>query len=102
MLVVTGASGFIGSNVALRLAGAGREVVACDHYAPENIRHRYLDAARIKAFVDKDDLHIWLAQNESSVKAVIHLGACSDTMVTDRAFVMRVNYEYTRAIWNFC
>lgn len=101
MFVVTGASGFIGSQVALRLLERGSAVVAVDHYA-EGQEHRYLDGHGVREFVDKDHLHIWLNHHAQDVQAVIHMGACSDTTVTDRAFVMRVNYDYTRALWNFC
>lgn len=106
MIVVTGASGFIGSNVAQQLIAQGEDVVAVDHYPPGEggapARHRYLDGLRVKAFVDRDDLHVWLANAGPALRGVIHLGACSDTTVTDREYVMRVNYEYTRAVWNFC
>jgi len=106
MVVVTGASGFIGSNVAQQLIAQGEDVVAVDHYPPGEggapARHRYLDGLRMKAFVDRDDLHVWLANAGPALRGVIHLGACSDTTVTDREYVMRVNYEYTRAVWNFC
>ncbi|MBI3831252.1 MAG: ADP-glyceromanno-heptose 6-epimerase [Planctomycetes bacterium] len=106
MIVVTGASGFIGSNVAICLAERGETVVAADRYPPEEAgaaaRHRYLNRTKIKAFVDRDDLHVWLANAGKALRGVIHLGACSDTTVTDREYVMRVNYEYTRALWNFC
>jgi len=101
MFVVTGASGFIGSNVALRLLERGSAVVAADNYV-ERQEHRYLDGRGVCEFVDKDQLHIWLNNHSKEIRAVIHLGACSDTTVTDRAFVMRVNYDYTRALWNFC
>ncbi|MCW8130898.1 MAG: ADP-glyceromanno-heptose 6-epimerase [Planctomycetota bacterium] len=106
MIVVTGAAGFIGSNVAEALIARGEEVVAADHYPPGEdgspARHRYLDGRKVKAFVDRDDLHVWLAHAGKDLRGVIHLGACSDTTVSDREYVMRVNYEYTRAIWNFC
>ena len=89
-----------------QLIAQGEDVVAVDHYPPGEggapARHRYLDGLRMKAFVDRDDLHVWLANAGSALRGVIHLGACSDTTVTDREYVMRVNYEYTRAVWNFC
>ena len=102
MLVVTGAAGFIGSNIVAALNAAGRrDVVAADNpQAPEQTSN--LTDLHVQSFVPKDELAAWLSSHAGAVDGVIHMGACSDTTQTDRAFMLRNNLEYTRTLWNFC
>ncbi len=112
MIVVTGASGFIGSNVVATLNRRGCEaVIAVDDYPRLRGTNdqptvaslpRYGDRMSVLQYVDFHDLPGWLDSHGYDVQSVIHLGACSDTTVTDREFVMSVNYEYTRMLWNWC
>jgi len=112
MIVVTGASGFIGSNVVAELNQRGCDaVVAVDDYPRlRGLRQtsavgfipRYGDRLTVEHFVDLHDLPAWLDSHGDAVRAVIHLGACSDTTVSDRAFVMAVNLEYTKTLWQWC
>jgi ADP-L-glycero-D-manno-heptose 6-epimerase len=109
MIVVTGAAGFIGSNIVAALNARGRsDIVAVDYFkAPEPAqplprRPAYLDAMRVLQRVDARELAAWLDKSGPDVQAVIHMGACSDTTQSDRAFIMAVNTEYTRALWQWC
>lgn len=112
MIVVTGASGFIGSNVVAELNRRGcGPVVAVDEYpalrgcrdtSQVDVRPRYGDRLSLAHTVDFRDLLPWLELHGDAVDAVVHLGACSDTTVTDRDFVMSVNLEYTQAVWEWC
>jgi ADP-L-glycero-D-manno-heptose 6-epimerase len=101
MIVVTGAAGFIGANLVAALNGRGEhEVVAVDAGGPE--RTPYLASLRTSAYVERDELAAWLGRNAGRVRAVLHMGACSDTTNPDRAFMMANNLEYTRTLWKFC
>jgi len=111
MIIVTGASGFIGSNVVAALNCRGcSSVVAVDEYphirgiglARVTRQMRYLDDLQVEGCLDLDDLLGWLHREGSAVTGVIHLGACSDTTVSDRAYVMSRNFEYTRSLWQWC
>ncbi len=112
MIVVTGASGFIGSNVVAELNRRGcGPVVAVDDYpnlrgrgdtSKINFVPRYGNQSARGQIVDFHDLSAWLDSRGDAVQAVVHLGACSDTTVTDRDFVMSVNLEYTKALWHWC
>lgn len=98
MIAVTGAAGFIGSNLAQRLAAAGHELVLVDHpLVPrkgENFAglsdFRFLDHAR---FLDA------LGRREFSPEAIFHLGACSSTTETDADYLRRNNVEYSQTLW---
>ena len=102
MIVVTGAAGFIGSNIVAALNARGQDdVIAADN--PQMFRETgNLRGLRVQAELDKDNLHEWLEQNTASVEAIIHMGACSDTTQNDRAFMMANNFKYTCRLWNFC
>ena len=59
-------------------------------------------------FIDyqhKDDFLKSIEEDDfdgTDVDAVFHEGACSDTMEYDVNFMMRVNYEYSKAVLHFC
>jgi len=103
MIVVTGAAGFIGSNVVAALNARGRpDIVAVDSFRHTAKDTRYLHELRIHDTVDKDHLGRWLDEKSASVEAIIHQGACSDTTLRDRNYVIAVNTDYTRMLWQWC
>lgn len=100
MIIVTGANGFIGANIALSLVDAGREVAIVDDF-PDGLR--YVEASRVAHVIEQDTFHDWLCSPAAkTVTGIIHMGACSDTTQTDRDFMMRNNLEYTRQTWLWC
>jgi len=101
MLVVTGAAGFIGSNIIAALNAAERDdVLAVDNAGAQ--KSGQLEGLKFQRFLSKEDVIEWLHDEVRSVTGIIHMGACSDTTVTDRDFVMKNNFEYTRKLWKFC
>lgn len=104
MIVVTGAAGMIGSAIVWKLNEMGiHDILLVDKLRHEdkwlNIRKRdYCD------WMDRDSFLAWLATNEASndITAVIHMGACSSTTETDGDYLMSNNYEYSKALWNYC
>jgi ADP-L-glycero-D-manno-heptose 6-epimerase len=104
MHVVTGAAGFIGSRLVAALNHAGvTEILAVDNLA-NGAKSKNLAALEIDDYLDKRE---FLAQLESgrldgSIDAVLHQGACSDTMETDGRYVMENNYAYSKALFDWC
>ncbi len=98
MIVITGTAGFIGSNIIRKLNELGRDdlVISDDDVGP------YLENGKVYNIVHRDFLLQWLYLNASSVDVVIHMGARTDTMSTDRDEIMELNYEFTKALWLFC
>ena len=96
-LIVTGAAGFIGSNLVKALNGRGESgIVAVDNLARAD-KVANLSDLEILDFIDKRDLPERLASGEfdRGITAVLHQGACSDTMETDGRYMMENNYEYS-------
>jgi len=44
----------------------------------------------------------FLDAGKSKIDGILHMGACSDTTQTDRAFMMSNNFEYTCRLWTLC
>jgi ADP-L-glycero-D-manno-heptose 6-epimerase len=100
-VVVTGAAGLIGSALIWALNRAGiDDIIAVDRLdASEKWRH--LVPLRFSEYVDADDFASMVAEQRGffgDIGTVFHLGACSATTETDADFLMRNNYEYTKAL----
>lgn len=92
--LVTGAAGFVGSNLCWELAARGWQVVAMDdftHGSWENLKGFPGDVIA----ASYADVNFW-AGRVGKIDAVFHQGAISDTTVMDQALMMRVNVEGTR------
>ncbi len=99
MLVVTGANGFIGSNLVAALRRRGDEPVAVvDHFEAV----RYPDALGDGPRIAVNDLPAWLDAAGDRVRGVYHLGAFSSTSVTDRPAVIANNVTYSQTLWRWC
>jgi len=102
-LIVTGAAGFIGSNLVRALNARGElDVVAVDNLERAD-KIANLRDLEISDFVDKRDFLGRLeARAPGGVRAVLHQGACSDTMEADGRYMMENNYEYSLALFRWC
>ncbi|MEN9316016.1 MAG: hypothetical protein RIS35_2409 [Pseudomonadota bacterium] len=101
MIIVTGAAGFIGSNLVRALNRRGeRDIVAVDNLTRSEKFANLVDC-EIADYLDKRDLPAALPRL-GGVKAVFHQGACSDTMESDGRYMMENNYRYTLALLEHC
>ena len=98
MIVVTGGAGFIGSCVLAELNALGRkDILVVDHLGANEKKQRNLDQKSYHRFIDKQEFldEVCSDRIEEPVDAVIHMGACSSTTLTDRAYYMSNNFEYS-------
>ncbi len=102
--IVTGAAGFIGSNLVKALNERGEHnIIAVDNLAKAD-KFRNLVDCEIADFLDKEDFRKKIQEGffDGLVSAVFHQGACSDTMETDGRYMMDNNYQYTLELLNYC
>ena len=103
-IVVTGAAGFIGSNIVRALNERGeRDIIAVDNLV-QGDKFRNIADCSIADFLDKRDFLASLQAGafDGVIDAVLHQGACSDTMASDGRYVMDNNYRYSLALFEFC
>ena len=101
MIVVTGAAGFIGSNVVAALNEKGRsDIVVCD-WLGQDQRWLNLRKRMFRNYVFPDQLMDFL-RGTGKIEAVIHMGANSSTTSVDGDAVMRSNFQASLALLDWC
>ncbi|HSC79244.1 MAG TPA: ADP-glyceromanno-heptose 6-epimerase [Chitinolyticbacter sp.] len=103
-IIVTGAAGFIGSNLVKALNARGEtDILAVDNLKRGD-KYRNLADCQIAHYLDKHDFIEELAAGvfDGQVSAILHQGACSDTMEHDGRYMMDNNYQYTLNLFEWC
>ena len=102
-IVVTGAAGFIGSNIIKGLNARGiDDIIAVDDLT-EGDKFRNLADLRIADYVDASTFYDrFAACAYGQVEAVFHEGACSDTMELDGKYMMANNYSLSCRLQQSC
>jgi ADP-L-glycero-D-manno-heptose 6-epimerase len=102
-VVVTGAAGFIGSNIIQGLNARGiDDIIAVDDLT-QGDKFRNLADLKIADYVDADLFYDAFADGLfGKVDAVFHEGACSDTMETDGKYMMDNNYTLSCGLFRAC
>ena len=102
--VVTGAAGFIGSNIVKALNERGiTNIIAVDNLTKADKFKNLIDC-EIADYLDKHDFieRIQAGHFDGEIEAILHQGACSDTMETDGRYMMENNYRYSMILLDWC
>lgn len=102
MIVVTGAAGFIGSQLAFALRNAGeRDLLLVDHpMRPDKVAN--LRLAGEAPFMTHSDFIEKFESGTVAPELVYHIGACSDTTEGSWDYLAENNLRYSRRIWKCC
>ena len=101
--VVTGAAGFIGSNIVKGLNARGiTNIIAVDDLT-QGDKFKNLSDLQIADYVDASVFYERFAQGTyGKVEAAFHEGACSDTMELDGKYMMDNNYRVSCDLFAAC
>ena len=102
--VVTGAAGFIGSNLVKALNERGvTDIIAVDDMR-RGEKFVNLADCDIADYLDKDEFLAKIEKGEfdGALDAILHQGACSDTTETDGRLMLQDNYAYSRELLDYC
>ena len=109
MIIVTGGAGFIGSNLIHELNKAGeKDILLVDNFAPApNLtgpKFLNLAGAEFADYMDKRAFRAALKAGEfesAKIRAILHQGACSNTLEDDGRYMMDNNFTYSKELLHF-
>ena len=102
-IVVTGAFGFIGSNLINKLNQLGyNDIIAVDNLT-DGSKVVNLANAQILDYIDKHDFieEVLKGAFDNDIDYIFHQGACSSTIEKDGYYMMKNNYEYSSILLEF-
>lgn len=101
-IVVTGAYGFIGSNLLAELEKRGYEnIVAVDWFGTED-KWKNVAKRSYVYYLQPEKLIEFIERNCETIDSIIHLGAISSTTATDGDLVISSNYHLSINLFELC
>ncbi|MBI3508160.1 MAG: ADP-glyceromanno-heptose 6-epimerase [Chlamydiia bacterium] len=94
-LIITGAAGLIGSGIVRVLNDQGRHHLILVDDLKQTDKWKNLVGKQFVDLISRHKIFDWLATRENEVEAVLHLGACSDTMETNADYLLENNFRFT-------
>jgi ADP-L-glycero-D-manno-heptose 6-epimerase len=109
VIIVTGGAGFIGSNLIHQLnQAAERDILLVDNFdpAPNLIGPKFLNlaGAEFADYMDKREFRVALREGRfenTKIRAILHQGACSNTLEDDGHYMMDNNFTYSKELLHF-
>jgi len=102
MIVVTGATGFIGSNLVAHLNSLGHSDIVIVDWLGNGEKWKNIAKHRFVDFVFPEDLAEFLEKSTDKIEAVFHLGAISSTTASDGDEIIEKNLQCSMKLWRWC
>ncbi|MDR1232942.1 MAG: ADP-glyceromanno-heptose 6-epimerase [Puniceicoccales bacterium] len=103
-ILVTGGAGFIGSALINELNNRGFENIIVSDFLGSDNKFLNLVPLRFNDYIEADTMLDMIEKKDPKLNAIthiFHLGACSSTTEKNAAYLIKNNYEYTKALANF-
>lgn len=103
MVIVTGGSGFIGSNLVKALNDEKiKDIAIVDHITNYRKEINLTGLIYTEYFDKQEFLEVIRKGKMRKIEAIIHMGARTDTTETDRDFLIENNTIYSQIIAKYC
>ncbi len=100
MIVVTGAAGFIGSNLVTGLNNARyQDIVLVDDFSRADREKNYA-GKQFSAMVNRGDFAQWVHENHRIIQMILHMGARTDTTENSWEVFQELNVDYSKEVFN--
>jgi len=102
MIIVTGAAGFIGSNLVKKLNDKGHnDIIVVDEFSRDD-KNKNLQGKTFNQKIDREEFLNWLPENHQKVDFIFHLGARTDTAEFNKEVLNHLNLNYSKKVWSLC
>lgn len=105
MIVITGAAGFIASNLAkVFIKNSVTDLLLVDHFPADKYSPKSDNISEFSDIpkMDRDVFPEWFTENAEEVSFVFHLGARTDTSEFDFRVLDSLNLSYSKTLWEIC
>lgn len=101
MIIITGAAGFIGSNMLHHLNRLGRnDLVLVDDFSSETKRPNW-SKAQFSELLMPREFFAWAENNITHIDYILHFGAITNYDIDDYDILKIWNVEFSQRIWSF-
>ncbi len=102
MIVITGAAGFIGSNMVSKLNEEGYdELILVDDFSNE-IKNKNLENKSFSEKIDREVFYNWINEKHPPIEFILHIGARTNTAEFDKKIFDKLNLDYSKKMWELC
>jgi len=102
MIVITGAAGFIASNLLSRLNQDNfKDIVLVDDFSTEE-KNKNFEGKIFTEKVERNNFELWITKNHKHIQFIFHIGAKSATTGFPKSTYDELNLNYSKMVWNKC
>src|SRR3989344_5176569 len=95
LIIITGAAGMIGSGVVRHLNDLGHRDLLLVDDLKEGEKWKNLVGKHFVDLISRHKIFEWLQGKDSEIDAILHLGACSNTLETNVDYLLENNYRFS-------